>query len=219
MNYFGVSKYFKILLVYTFLKPNTFLTYYRKLTWIKLRLYLLQWLAISHFLPNKTNLSLILKYIEALWELYYITITRPDIAISANKVSQFLHNPLDTHLKAVKRILRNLRGTITHGLTLRRSSRLSLISFSDADWGNDTDGLRSMTGFCIFLGENAVAWSSKKQHMVSISGTEAEYRSLANATTEIIWIQSLLQELQILIIRAPLLWCDNRSTPSLPFSI
>lgn len=84
--------------------------------------------------------------------LQYITITRLDIAFSVNKVSQFLHNPLDTNLKYVKRILRDLRGTITHGLTLRHSSYLSLIGFPDADWGNDTDEHRSMTGVLHILG-------------------------------------------------------------------
>lgn len=63
-----------------------------------------------------------------------------------------------------------------------------------------------MTGYFIFLGCNAVAWSSKKQHTVSRSSTEAEYRSLANGTAEIVWIQSLLQELWIPLFCEPLLW-------------
>lgn len=101
-------------------------------------------------------------------------------------------------------------------MTLRRSSHLSLIGFSDADWVSDSDDLRSMIGYCIFVADNAVAWSSKKQHTISRSSIEAEYKSLANATTDVIWIQSLLQELRIPMVREPLLWCDNLSTVALP---
>lgn len=147
--------------------------------------------------------------------LQYITVTRPEIAFSVNKVSQFLLCPLDTHLKAVKRILRYLRRPLNYGITLRSSPHLSLIGFSDADWGNDPDDRRSMTGFCIFLGSNIVSWSSKKQHTISRSSMEAEYRGLANATTEIVWIQSLLHELRVPMAHKPLIWCDNLSTVAL----
>lgn len=92
---------------------------------------------------------------------------------------------MDTHLKAVKRMLRYLKGT--YGMTLRRSTQLSLVGFLD-DWGNDQNDSRSKTGYCVFLGANAVTWSSKKQHTVSRFSTEAEYRSLANATAEVTWI-------------------------------
>lgn len=147
--------------------------------------------------------------------LQYITITRPDIAFSVNKVSQFSHQPLDTHYKAVKRILRYLKGTLHHGLVLKRSPNLSLTGFSDADWGGDPDDRRSITGYCVFLGANAITWSSKKQTTVSRSSTEAEYRSLANLTTEVIWIQTLLQELRVPLPQKPTLWCDNLSTVAL----
>lgn len=135
------------------------------------------------------------EYRSIVGALQYIIVTRPDIAFSVNKVSQFMHCPLDTHFKAVKRIMRYLKGTLSYGMVLRRSALLSLVGFSDADWGSDPDDRRSITGYCIFLGANAIAWSSKKQQTVSRSSTEAEYRSLSSATTEVIWIQSLLKEL------------------------
>lgn len=71
--------------------------------------------------------------------LQYILVTRLDIAFSVNKVSQFMHCSLDTHLKAAKRILRFLKGTLTYGMTLQRSPHLSLVGFSVADCGSDPD--------------------------------------------------------------------------------
>lgn len=137
--------------------------------------------------------------------LQYITVTRPRIAFIVNKVSQFMHYLLDTHFKAVKRILRYLKGTLTYGMTNKRPLHLSLVGFFNANWGSDPNDRRNMTGYCIFLVCNVAVWSSKKQHMVSRSSIEAEYRSLANDTAKIIWIQSLLQELKIVLFRQPLI--------------
>lgn len=83
--------------------------------------------------------------------LQYATITRPDIAFAVNKVSQFMHQPTESHWAAVKRILRYLKGTMDHGLQLHKSNQLSLHAFSDADWAGCPDDRKSTTGFCIFL--------------------------------------------------------------------
>ncbi|KAL5559983.1 hypothetical protein UlMin_036194 [Ulmus minor] len=132
-------------------------------------------------IPNATD------YRSIVGGLQYVTITRPEIAYS------------------VKRILRYLKGTSEEGILLRRSETLNLTRFCDADWGNDLCDRRSTTGYCIFLGRNVVSWSSKKQAVVSRSSTEVEYRSLANATSELIWLQSLLNELKVEIRNPPVL--------------
>ncbi|XP_052487964.1 secreted RxLR effector protein 161-like [Gossypium raimondii] len=129
--------------------------------------------------------------------LQYVVITRPDIAFAVNKVCQYMHKPLDTHSKAVKRIMRYLQGTLEFGLQFTRHSKLLLEGYSDASWGSDIDDRRSTSGFCIFFGGNPVSWSSKKQRVVSRSTTEAEYRSLTHVTAEIEWIRSLLIELGV----------------------
>ncbi|KAJ3704768.1 hypothetical protein LUZ61_008473 [Rhynchospora tenuis] len=140
--------------------------------------------------------------------LQYATITRPDIQFAVNKASQFMAQPTETHWQLVKRILRYLKGTLTHGLTVQPSN-LTLNAYCDADWAGCPDDRRSTTGFVVYLGCNLISWSSKKQNTVSRSSTETEYRSMAVTATEITWIQSLLHELGCLSSAAPTLWCDN----------
>jgi hypothetical protein len=129
--------------------------------------------------------------------LQYITLTRPDIAFSVNKVCQFLHAPTTVHWTAVKRILRNLRGTISLGLRLTKSSSIVVGAFSDADWAGCPDDRRSTGGFVVYVGSNLVSWNTKKQATVSRSSTEVEYKSLVNATAEVMWVQTLLAELGV----------------------
>jgi hypothetical protein len=105
--------------------------------------------------------------------------------------------------------LRYLKHTSSLGLLIQRSSSLLLSGFADADWAGCPDDRRSTGGHAVFLGGNLVAWNSRKQPTVSRSSTEAEYKSVANATAEIMWIQGLLQELGVFLRRAPCLWCDN----------
>ncbi|CAH9085930.1 unnamed protein product [Cuscuta europaea] len=95
-------------------------------------------------------------------------------------VAQFMHVPRTTHLLAVKRIYRYLKGTNTHGLWLRAEKNISVVTaYSDADWAGCPDSSRSTTGYAVFLGSNLVSWRSKKQPTVSKSSTEAEYRAIA----------------------------------------
>ncbi|XP_061338842.1 uncharacterized mitochondrial protein AtMg00810-like [Gastrolobium bilobum] len=151
------------------------------------------------------------QYRSIVGALQYASITRHDITFSVNKVCQFMHAPLDTHWKTVKRILRYLSGTVSHGFTINPSNNFHLAAYCDYDWDSDLDHRRSTSGFCIFLGSNLVTWSSKKQLVVNRSSTEAEYRCLASTVAELIWIQSLLSELQIRITRPPTVYCDNLS--------
>ncbi|KAL3634153.1 hypothetical protein CASFOL_021207 [Castilleja foliolosa] len=143
--------------------------------------------------------------------LHYVTITRPEICYAVNKVSQYMSNPLEPHLKAVKRILRYLAGTINYGLNFVKPKNINVTGFSDSDWAADLDDRRSTTGYCVYVGGNLIAWSSKKQQSVSKSSTEAEYRSLALITSEIMWIGHLLDELKIKQTRKPQIWVDNQS--------
>jgi len=149
------------------------------------------------------------RYRSIVGALQYLTLTRPAISFSVNKVCQFLHAPTSVHWSAVKRILWYIQGTLKLGLKISSSRSTMVSAFSDADWAGCPDDRRSTGGFAVFLGPNLISWCAKKQATVSRSSTEAEYKSLANATAEVMWIQKLLEELRIPHPRAARLWCDN----------
>ncbi|XP_020409534.1 uncharacterized protein LOC109946401 [Prunus persica] len=124
------------------------------------------------------------QYRSIVGALQYLTSTRPDIAFSVNQAYQFMHNPMESHVVAVKRILRYLKGTIDFGIHFQ-PGLLNLQAYSDAKWVGDPNDRRSVSGFIVYLGFSPISWASKKQHTVSRSSTEAEYRALAIATAEL----------------------------------
>ncbi|KAK9099064.1 hypothetical protein Syun_026109 [Stephania yunnanensis] len=144
--------------------------------------------------------------------LQYLTFTRPDISYAVQQVCLHMHDPRIDHMSALKRIIRYVQGTLDHGLHLYPSSSSTLVSYTDADWGGCPDTRRSTSGYCVFLGDNLVSWSSKRQPTLSRSSAEAEYRGVANVVSESCWLRNLLLELHCPIKKATLVYCDNVST-------
>ena len=92
------------------------------------------------------------------------------------------------------------------------SSSTELVVYSDVDWASCPDMRKSTSGFAVFLGDNLVSWSYKRQQNVSHSSAEAEYRVVASAVAEASWLRQLLQELYVPLRRAILVYCDNISS-------
>ncbi|GJR45486.1 ribonuclease H-like domain-containing protein [Tanacetum coccineum] len=112
---------------------------------------------------------------------------------------------------ALKRVLRYVRGTLDFGLQLYASSTGSLVAYTDADWAGCPTTRRSTSGYCVFLGDNLLSWSAKRQHTLSRSSAEAEYRGVANVVAETAWLRNLLRELHTPLLSATLVYCDNVS--------
>ncbi|XP_022032267.1 uncharacterized mitochondrial protein AtMg00810-like [Helianthus annuus] len=171
---------------------------------------------LSH-LCEKDNepLTNITVYQKLVGKLIYLSHTRPDIAYSVHYLSQFMHSPLQAHFKIALQLLRYLKGAPGKGILFKKGDSLNIKAFSDSDWAKCLSSRKSITGFCVFLGNNLVSWKSKKQSTVSRSSAEAEYRSMCAATCEIIWISNLLRELQIDSKLPVQLYCDNTAAISI----
>ncbi|XP_020677779.1 uncharacterized protein LOC110096260 [Dendrobium catenatum] len=167
----------------------------------------------SNFKPDNT-ISDATVYRRITRGLQYLTITRPDIAHSVNNLAQHMHDPAPVHLYLLKPLLRYIKGTINFGLPIIKS-KLQLRTFSDANWAGDPITKKSTTGFCTFLGENLVSWTVKKQTTVSRSSTESEYRALAAATADIIWMRRLIADFNISHNQPISIYCDNTSAIAL----
>lgn len=128
--------------------------------------------------------------------------TRPDLACPVQQACLHMHNPQDEHLALVKRILRYVRGTTTLGFQLLASPSTEVIAYSDADWAGCPDTRRSTSGYCVYIGDSLISWSSKRQPTVSRSSAEAEYRAVANAVAECCWLKQLLGELDCAVPKA-----------------
>ena len=86
---------------------------------------------------------------------------------------------------------------------------MQLKTYCDADWATCPDTKKSLTGYCVFLGNALISWKSKKQVVVSRSSIEAENRSMASTTCEVFWLLYLLKDLHVSHDRPALMYCDN----------
>lgn len=120
-----------------------------------------------------------------------------------------MHDQRAAHLALLKRLLRYVRGMTSLGLHLRPSTKLAMTAYTNADWAGCPDTRRSTSGFYVFLGDSLVSWPSKRQPTVSRSSPEVEYRAVANAAAECIWLRQLLDKLQCSISKATVAYCDN----------
>ncbi|GKB80853.1 ribonuclease H-like domain-containing protein, partial [Tanacetum coccineum] len=143
--------------------------------------------------------------------LQYLTFTRPYISYAVQQVCLYMHDPLEPYFPALKRILRYVRGTLNYRLQLFSSSTTDLVAYSDADWAGCPTTRRSTSGYCVFLGNNLLFWSSKHQPTLSRFSTEAEYRGVVNAVVETCWLRNLLRELHTPLSSTTLVYCDDVS--------
>ncbi|GKE41637.1 ribonuclease H-like domain-containing protein [Tanacetum coccineum] len=133
------------------------------------------------------------------------------ISVTLQQVCLHMHDPREPHLAAFKRVLRYVRAILDFGLQLYASITGSLVAYTDADWAGCPTTRRSASGYCVFLRDNLLSWSAKRQHTLSKSSAEAEYKGVANVVVETAWLRNLLRELHIPLLSATLVYCDNVS--------
>ncbi|GJU89667.1 putative ribonuclease H-like domain-containing protein [Tanacetum coccineum] len=129
-------------------------------------------------------------YRSMIGSLMYLTSSRPDIMFSVCACSRFQVQPKVSHLNAVKRIFRYLKGQPKLGLWYPKDSPLTLEAFSDSDYAGASLDRKSTTGGCQFLGSRLISWQCKKQTVVANSTTEAEYIAASHCCGQVLWIQN-----------------------------
>ncbi|KAJ9544465.1 hypothetical protein OSB04_024172 [Centaurea solstitialis] len=137
--------------------------------------------------------------------LFYLTASWPDIMFSTCLCARFQSNPKESHLSAVKRILRYLKKTLTLGLWYPLLSGYDLLSYTDSDYGGCQVDRKSTSRSCHFVGGKLVGWSSKKQNCVSTSTAEAEYVAAASCCSQALWMQTQLRDYGYKFDKIPIL--------------
>jgi hypothetical protein len=146
------------------------------------------------------------RYRHLVGSLVYLAVTRTDISYPVHILSQFVSAPTTVHYSHLLRVLRYLRGTITHRLFFPCSSSLQFQCYSDATWASDPTDHRSLSAYCVFLGGSLIAWKTKKQTAVSCLSVEAELRAMALLTAEVTWLRWLLADFGVSVtISTPVL--------------
>nr|GEY78451.1 uncharacterized mitochondrial protein AtMg00810-like [Tanacetum cinerariifolium] len=152
--------------------------------------------------PDSTDNS---KYQGMIGSLLYLTASRPDIMFSVCLCARFQKNPKTTHLEAVKRIFRYIRGTSHLGLWYLKGTRIETIVYADTDHAGDNVDLKSMSGVFTFMGCCLTSWFAKKQTALTISMTEAEYVFAGKACQQELWMKQALIDYGIRLNNVPIM--------------
>ena len=150
--------------------------------------------------------------------LMYLVNTRPNIFYVVNALSQFMCEPKEIHLVAIKHIMRYLQHTLNFGLKYEKFS-LHLHGFTDLDWGGSVKYKKSASRCYFNLGSAMISWICKKKFSVAQSSTEAEYITTLMASQEEVWMRKLLVGLFWQAMDPTIIHCDNQSSIKLSVNL
>ncbi|XP_050916006.1 secreted RxLR effector protein 161-like [Lathyrus oleraceus] len=152
----------------------------------------------------------ITKYRGMISSLLYLMASHPDIMFSVCLCARFQANPKESHITAVKRIMKYLKGTTNVGLWYPKDSICNLVGYFNADYAGSKTDQKSTSGICHILGNALVSWAWKKQVCVALSTTEAKYIAAGSFCAQILWLKQQLRDYGLDLGCIPLR-CGNTS--------
>ena len=142
--------------------------------------------------------------------LLYLTASRLDISYSVEVCARYQANPKESHMIALKRIIKYVKTTADFGVWYNKDTNDVLAEYSNTDWARNADDRKSTSGGCFYVGNNLVSWMRKKQNFISLSTTKAEYIADGSCCTQLLWMQKLLHDYYICQENLTI-YCDNTS--------
>ena len=133
-------------------------------------------------------------YRSMIGSLLYLTASRPVISYSVGVCVRYQANSKESHMTALKRIIKYVKTTAKFGVLYSKDTSDVLTRYSDIDWAGNADDRKSTLGGCSYVGNNLVSWMSKKQNSISLSIAEAEYIAAGSCCTQLLWMQKLLND-------------------------
>ena len=145
--------------------------------------------------------------------MYAMMCTHLDICFAVGLVSRYQSNPGREHWKAIKRIMRYLKGTMDYCLVYQ-GSELRLVGYSNADWGGDRDQRKSTSGYVFLLNKGVISWCSKKKTCITLSTMEAEFIACSATVQEVVWLRRFFGNLGIQgdCVEPITVYCDNQAS-------
>ncbi|XP_017976387.1 PREDICTED: uncharacterized mitochondrial protein AtMg00810 [Theobroma cacao] len=150
-------------------------------------------------------------YKQLVRKLLYLTFNRPDISYAMQVLSRFMEKPGIHHLAVAHKVLKYTKRAPGQGILMKSKCNLRISGYSDSDWAGCLDTRKSITGYCIFIGDSLVSWKSKKQSVMARNSAKAECRSMAATCREIIWLRSLMADFGINHSETVNLYSDSQS--------
>ncbi|KAJ9559520.1 hypothetical protein OSB04_004680 [Centaurea solstitialis] len=144
--------------------------------------------------------------------IMYLATTRPDLMFVISLLSRYMEAPTEQHMAAMKRVLRYIRGTLNFGVYYKKTECDQLMAFFDSDYAGDYDNRRSTSGYVCFFNGAAIAWSSKRQPIVTLSTTEAEFVAATACACQVVWLRRILEHIGLPQEERTIVNCDNMST-------
>jgi len=143
--------------------------------------------------------------------LMYLTATRSYMMFAVSLISRYMENPTELHLQVAKRVLRYLKGTLDFGIFYKKGGNNELVAFTNSDYAGDLRDRKSTSGYVFLLSSGTISWQSKKQLVVSLSTTEAEFIDATSCACQTVWLKRVLEKLGLNQDKTTIIHCDSSS--------